>query len=58
MITMLCDIPEQRLTTESEMLERGGYAFAYVYNNSTPWCSEYGDVVIRRHLDGHIRRIG
>lgn len=58
MITMLCDIPEQRLTTENEMLERDGYAFAYVYNNSAPRCSEYGDVVVQKQRDGHIRRVG
>lgn len=57
-ITMLCDIPEQRLTTEEEMLERGGYAFSYTYNNNASWCSEYGDVVVEKQKDGHIRRIG
>lgn len=58
MITMLCDIPEQHLTNEKEMFERGGYVFAYVYNNSAPWCSEYGDVVVKKQPDGHIRRVG
>lgn len=58
MITMLVDLPDERLTNEEEMLSRGGYAFAYVYNNSTPWCSEYGDVVVRKQPEGHIRRIG
>lgn len=57
-ITMLCNIPEQRLTSEKEMLERGGYAFSYTYNNSAPWCSEYGDVVVEKQPDGHIRRVG
>lgn len=57
-ITMLCDIPEQRLTSEKEMLSNGGYAFAFVYNNNAPWCSEYGDVVIKKQPDEHIRRIG
>lgn len=58
MITMLIDLPDERLTNEEEMLSRDGYAFAYVYNNSTPWCSEYGDVVVRKQPDRHIRRIG
>ena len=57
-ITMLCDIPEQRLTSEKEMLERAGYAFSFTYNNNAPWCSEYGDVVVEKQPDGHIRRIG
>lgn len=58
MITMLCDTPEERLTCEDEMFSRSGYAFAYVYNNSYPWCSEYGDVVVEKQPDGSIRRIG
>lgn len=57
-ITMLCDIPERHLTTEKEMLEHDGYAFSYTYNNNAPWCSEYGDVVVEKQADGHIRRIG
>lgn len=58
MITMLCDIPEERLTNENEMLSRDGYAFAYVYNNNSPWCSEYGDVFVEKQPDGSIRRVG
>lgn len=57
-ITMLCDIPEQRLTNEKEMFMRDGYAFSYTYNNNAPWCSEYGDVVVEKQKDGHIRRVG
>lgn len=57
-ITMLCDIPERRLTSEKEMFANGGYAFSYVYNNSAPWCSEYGDVIVEKQPDGHIRRVG
>ena len=57
-ITMLCDIPEQRLTTEKEMFEHDGYAFSYTYNKSHPRCSEYGDVIVEKQPDGHIKRVG
>lgn len=57
-ITMLCDIPEQPLKNEADILARDGYAFAYVYNDNAPWCSEYGDVFVEKQQDGHIRRVG
>lgn len=58
MVTMLVDIPFQRLTTEDDIFRRGGYALAYVYNNDAPWFSEYGNVVVAKQPDGFIKRVG
>jgi hypothetical protein len=36
---------------------RDFYVFAYVWNKSDDWCSEFGDIVVRS-FGGGIRRIG
>ena len=33
------------------------YVFAYVWNKSDDWCSEFGDIVVRS-FGGGIKRIG
>ena len=57
-ISMVLDTPEERVTSEEELLSNGGYILAYVWNATYPECSELGDIYLSREADQRIHRRG
>ncbi len=57
-VLLILDVPETPVKNERDLLSNDGYTLAYVWNASTPWCSEAGDIVLQRMADGYIHRVG
>lgn len=57
-ISLILDTPEEHVRSEGDLLARGGYVLAYVWNATHPDCSELGDIYLVREADQRIHRRG
>lgn len=57
LVNMIVSLPDAPLTSTDELLANDGYCLCYVWNAGATHFSEYGDIVVAKMDDGHIRRV-